>query len=96
MSTNTAIYQSASVVVFIMSVPLLRERVTLTKTFSVILTVVGVCLISLYSLKEGNSKVVSNTSALLLEEDLETSDNSSVRNTPLGYVVSSMFIVCIL
>ncbi len=79
-----------------MSVPLLRERVTLTKTFSVILTVVGVCLISIFSLTEGNSKVVSNTSALLLEEDLETSDNSSVRNTPLGYVVSSRTIVCIL
>ena len=28
---NTAIYQSASAVVFVLSVPLLKERVTLTK-----------------------------------------------------------------
>ncbi len=50
-SANTAIYQSAPALVFLMSIPMLKERVTLTKILSVAVTVVGVCLVSLYPYK---------------------------------------------
>ena len=47
-SANTAVYMSASAVVFILSIPVLRERVSVLKVLSVCLTVTGVTLVSVY------------------------------------------------
>ncbi len=80
-SANTAIYQSTSAVVFIMSIPLLRERVTVVKVLSVALTVVGVCLVSLFSSHDGGHTNSNSTSQLLLTDDKEP------KSTPIGYVV---------
>ena len=48
LSANTAVYQSASALVFLLSIPVLRERVSVLKITSVCLTVAGVTLVSVY------------------------------------------------
>jgi len=53
---NTTIYQSASVFVFIFSIFLLNESVTLRKIFSVALSVAGVALIASTPESSGNSE----------------------------------------
>jgi len=91
-AANTAIYQSTSAVVFIMSVPLLRERVTVIKVLSVVLTIVGVCLVSLFSSlgNNGHSGTSNSTSPELFvsSEGAELqSDDQENPSTPIGYVV---------
>ena len=54
---NTAIYQSAAAFTFILSVPILREKVTLVKVSSVFLSVMGVVLIAVYSKPHDGSAV---------------------------------------
>lgn len=99
MSANTAIYQSSSAGVFLLSIPLLRERVTVVKVVSVGLTIVGVVLVSLFSSHEVNGNSNSNTTGMVFSQglegeefrvDLETdlgSENEEPRSTPMGYVV---------
>ena len=85
-SANTAIYQSSSALVFIISVPLLRERVTLLKIASVTVTVIGVCVVSLLGNYHGRSLEVpyNDTQGLNLTNVFAAQEQS----TPLGYVVS--------
>ncbi|XP_065844597.1 uncharacterized protein [Oscarella lobularis] len=56
-SGNTAIYQSSSAVVFIMSVPLLKEKVTIPKVLAVAICITGVCLVAFFP---GNKKEGDN------------------------------------
>ena len=85
-SANTAIYQSSSAVVFIISVPLLRERVTLLKIASVCLTIAGVCIVSFFG--QSHHQTTFN-------ETLHYSGSSELdeKGTPLGYVVSLIGII---
>lgn len=84
-SANTAIYQSASIAVFIISVPLLREKVSLLKIISVILTVGGVAVVSVFTSDVGHH----NTNTSNSSSSPSTDDSAPViRSTPLGYVVS--------
>lgn len=62
-SANTSIYQSASAIVFILSVPILRERVSILKVLSVLLTVTGVTLISVFSDHGGGSSNITMSAA---------------------------------
>ena len=92
-SANTAIYQSSSAMVFILSVPLLRERVTVVKILSVAFTIAGVCLVSLFGTHGGGGSNNSNSTELALSgalggEQLESDEETITRSTPLGYVVN--------
>ena len=76
-----------------MSVPVLRERVSLMKVMSVAATVAGVSLISVF--ENENSTAPSNqTLSSFLEEETVAPTNTPGRSTPLGYVVSESRIVC--
>lgn len=87
-------YQSASAVVFILSIPILRERVTLLKIASVGFTVAGVSLVSVFTMDPSTPQ--SNTTLPELElggawDDMDvvaTAAPYAERTTPLGYVVS--------
>ncbi len=71
---------------------MLRERVTLTKILSVALTVVGVCLVSLYpsnSLDDEEERTNTTMPGLSANDD----DDEEYEN-PLGYAVSSL-ILCL-
>lgn len=98
MSANSAIYQSASAVVFIISIPILRERVTLLKVISVGLTVAGVCLVSVFS-QSPHSASSNATLSMALGTEGGVSGGGAIvgatshppeNNTPLGYVVSKL------
>ena len=91
-SANTAIYQCGAGLVFIISVPLLGERVTVLKVASVIFTIAGVCVISLF---EGGSDHSPSSQNETVTTNMLT-DDSGVRSTPMGYVVSSCNILLIL
>ena len=100
-SANTAIYQSTSVVAFILSVPMLQERVTIFKITSVILTVVGVFLMSFFNCHmHGDSTEVSNMTKIELTGGVEDMDLDSGggrhKDTPLGYVVSNNSTLCLI
>lgn len=70
---NTAIYQSACVWVFILSIFLLKERITVLKILAVIISVVGVVLVAVFSntgscskdMTELNNSTSINTSAVI-------------------------------
>ena len=84
-SANSTIYQSASAFVFIMSIPVLRERVSLMKVMSVAITITGVALISVFS----TDKIPTPSNhTLASEEETVAPTKAPERNTPLGYVVS--------
>ena len=57
-SANTAIYETATAFVFILSVPILGERVTLIKVLSLVISIIGVCLISIFPSVATNSTVI--------------------------------------
>ena len=92
-AANTAIYQSTSAVVFLMSVPLLRERVTLVKVLSVAFTIIGVCLVSFFSSQgnrhsQDNNHSHSNSTSLFTDtEGAELQSDHQENSTPVGYVV---------
>lgn len=93
---NTAIFQSASVFVFIISVPLLREKVTLLKVLSVALSVVGVTLVALYSTNAHCSEnhlhnsTDTNQTSSAISADMLTSHQGHAscteKSTVYGYV----------
>ncbi len=96
MSANTAIYQSQPAIIFLISIPILRERVTVVKIFSVLFSMAGVLLISFFSSKSSNAPPTSlpNSTELVLDEyqtldsfSLKLDSSSEETNTPLGYVV---------
>ena len=81
--------------VFILSVPLLRERVTAVKILSVAFTIAGVCLVSLFGGTHGGggSNNSTNSTELAMSgalggEQLESDEETITRSTPLGYVVN--------
>ena len=86
-SANTAIYQSASAAVFVISIPVLRERVSLMKVMSVAMTVAGVSLISVFE-REDPTPSNHTLSSVFIEEETVAPTKTVERNTPLGYVVS--------
>ena len=57
-AANTAIYEAATAFVFILSVPILGERVTLIKVISLVISIMGVCLISMFPSVATNSTVI--------------------------------------
>lgn len=85
-AANVAIYQSASAAVFIISVPLLREKVSLLKVVSVALTIAGVSLVSFYGTKKNNVSHASPGNAT-------HSESAETHSTALGYVVSDCVII---
>ena len=93
MSANTAVYQSASAVVFIISVPVLRERVTLLKVFSVIFTVAGVSMVSVFTQDRNPAHINSTLPSTGMVRGVACDDvaatDSTEKTTPIGYVVSS-------
>ena len=82
--------------VFILSVPLLRERVTAVKMLSVVLTIVRVCLVSFFGSHGGGggSRTSNSTegmvSSFISEDEQLDSSEGTVKSTPFGYVVSSL------
>ena len=58
-AANTAIYEAATAFVFILSVPILGERVTLIKVLSLTVSISGVCLVSIFpSVAATNNTVI--------------------------------------
>jgi drug/metabolite transporter (DMT)-like permease len=55
---NTSIFQSVVAFVFILSVPLLREKVTLVKVVGVLFSLAGVVLIAVFSESKKDDKIV--------------------------------------
>lgn len=95
-SANTAIYQSSSALVFIFSIFILRERVTLLKILSVCLTVAGVALVSVFSNMQDDQPPFSNGTQWDVDvssargDQLAAAKEDKERSTPLGYVVSKL------
>ena len=76
--------------IFVFSVPILRERVTLLKVLAVILQVSGVCVVAVSKDPcvglSTNSSAANANSSLILRSGKESECHTL--NTPLGYVVS--------
>lgn len=95
-SANTAIYQSSSALVFIFSIFILGERVTLLKILSVCLTVTGVTLVSVFSNMQDDQPPFSNGTqwdvgvSSARGDQLAAAKEDKERSTPLGYVVSKL------
>ena len=81
-SANTAIYESATAFVFIISVPLLGERVTLVKVLSLFISIVGVCLISLIPGGSATNHTIINNTNL---SNITTPTDSTISESTLGY-----------
>ena len=81
-STNTAIYESATAFVFLISVPILGERVTLVKVLSLIISIGGVCLISLSPSGSATNHTIINFTNL---SNITTLNDSIISESTLGY-----------
>jgi len=64
-ATNTTIYQCAAVFVYLLSVPLLGEAVTLPKVAAVLTSLTGVALIA-FSTEDGSAKNDNSLAGILL------------------------------
>lgn len=93
-SANTAIYMCACAAVFLISIPLLREKITVIKVLSLIVCCVGIVLVSLFSEhKDPHKKPGVNGTTFtdnFVDHDSDTKRDSNV----LGYilVLISMFL----
>ena len=93
MSANTAIYQSSIAFVFILSVPVLGERVTLLKVCHAPLLVVALFDV----LMTCNFQVVAMIFAISgivlisLFSENDHAKNDTITQTPLGYIVSGVW-----
>ncbi|XP_064384579.1 uncharacterized protein LOC135333537 isoform X2 [Halichondria panicea] len=86
---NTAIFQCAAAVVFIISVPLLKERVTVLKILCVLVSIGGVFIVAFFSTDKNNCSPANNitnssTGSGLYEDD--PCEPKQETSTPLGYV----------
>jgi len=90
---NTAIYQCTAAIVFVISVPILRERVTVMKVVGVLFSIAGVTLVALFSSHNHcssstpshnvtHSYHINNSHTLTLN----SGNNCAEKSTPLGYV----------
>jgi len=92
-SANTAIYMCACAAVFLISIPVLREKITVVKVLSLLVCCTGIVLVSLFSTPQQKDIVPKNTTFtdnLWNVNGGETKTSSSV----LGYilVLVSMFL----
>jgi drug/metabolite transporter (DMT)-like permease len=87
-AANTAIYMSLPAFIFVLSVPVLRERPTVLKVLAVFVQVGGVCIVAVSKdpCAQGhpNSTDSSNSSHIL---GVSTKTHCGQPGTPLGYVL---------
>ena len=81
-AANTAIYESATAFVFLISVPILGERVTLVKVLSLSISIVGVCLISVFPSGSATNHTMINYTNI---SNLTTPTDSTISESTLGY-----------
>ena len=100
---NTAIYQSASAFVFVLSVPILRERVTVLKVLSVLFSMCGVALVAFFSNSDCTPHIPIDN-ATNATNDFYTAfqpvhishihrGGCSEKSTPLGYILLIIAVV---
>ena len=86
-AANTAIYESAPAFVFIFSIPILGESVNLSKVFSLLISLVGVTLITVF---QTNQPSTNNTTLINVTTNISNSTSPSVSEnspSPLGYIL---------
>lgn len=91
-SANTAIYMCACAAVFLISIPVLREKITVIKVCSLLTCCTGIVLVSLFSAPD-QSDIKPNTTFTDNLLDVHPTDPDDNKGSVLGYilVLISMF-----
>ncbi|KAL5261229.1 hypothetical protein ACHWQZ_G007063 [Mnemiopsis leidyi] len=93
-SANTAIYMCACAAVFLISIPVLREKITIIKVMSLLICCTGIVLVSLFSAPD-QADIKPNTTFTdnLLDVHRDAVEEGKSKGSVLGYilVLISMF-----